>query len=239
MPAAGDFINALRGRLSAQADPARAAAMQAYMKSSMRFLGVPTPARRRLTAECVEVAALTDTATLVVTMLQLWRKAVFREERYAAIELARVGAHARLVDLALLPVYQEMIAGGAWWDYCDDISGNGVRALLERDGAALKPTLLRWAHGDDLWLRRAAMLCQRRLKSGFDAELLYATILPSIGKGKFAAEFFIRKGIGWALRERSYRAPDEVLAFCREYESQLAPLTLREALKLMRRRSQA
>ena len=61
--------------------------------------------------------------------------------------------------------------------------------------------------------------------------------LPSIGKAKFADEFFIRKGIGWALRERSYAAPEEVKAFCQEYAAQLSPLTVREALKVIEKRS--
>jgi 3-methyladenine DNA glycosylase AlkD len=81
------------------------------------------------------------------------------------------------------------------------------------------------------------MLCQRSLGAEHvDAVLLYDTILPSIGKGRFADEFFIRKGIGWALRERSYAAPDEVQAFLREYAAQLSPLTRREALKALARR---
>ena len=70
-----------------------------------------------------------------------------------------------------------------------------------------------------------------------DAMLLYDTILPSIGSSKFADQFFIRKGIGWALRERSYAAPEEVQAFCREYARQLAPLSVREALKVIHKRS--
>jgi 3-methyladenine DNA glycosylase AlkD len=78
-------------------------------------------------------------------------------------------------------------------------------------------------------------LCQRRLKQGFDAELFYDCILPSIGSGRFAREFFICKGIGWALRERSYDAPDEVKAFLREYGAQLSPLTRREAMKVISR----
>ena len=70
----------------------------------------------------------------------------------------------------------------------------------------------------------------------FDAVLLYETILPSIGQARFANEFFIRKSIGWALRERSYAAPDEVQAFCQEYAAQLSPLTVREALKVIHKR---
>ena len=94
--------------------------------------------------------------------------------------------------------------------------------------------LRRWATGDDLWLRRAAMLAQRSLATdAFDAVLLYDCILPSIGTGRFAGEFFIRKGIGWALRERAYAAPAEVRAFCKEYAARLAPLTVREAFRVI------
>jgi len=144
-----------------------------------------------------------------------------------------------MLGLELLPLLEEMIATGAWCDYCDDISGNELATLLERHPREMKPPLRRWAKGGDLWPRRAAMLCQRGLgPASFDAGLLYDCILPSIGSGRFADEFFIRKGIGWALRERSYAAPDEVVAFCREYADQLSPLTRREALKVIARRSE-
>ena len=137
----------------------------------------------------------------------------------------------------MLPLYKEMIASGAWWDYCDDISGGALAPLLQRYPRTLKPLLRRWARSDNLWLRRAAFLCQRSLKEDFDAVLFYDTILPSIGASAFAGEFFIRKGIGWALRSRSYSAPDEVMAFLCEYETQLSPLTRREAMKVIARRA--
>jgi len=213
--------------------------MQAYMKSALPFYGIAAPLRRRLTAEAVKMHPAQDTAALVRTMRALWRRARFREERYAAVELPRLGrAHPKLVNLQLLPLVEEMITSGAWWDLVDDLSGNLLARLLERHPAEIKPLLRRWAKGDDLWLRRAAMLCQRSLEPRqFDAVLFYDTLLPSVGSGKFANEFFIRKGIGWALRERSYAAPDEVKAFCQEYAAQLAPLTLREALKVIDKRS--
>ncbi|MFY9511581.1 MAG: DNA alkylation repair protein, partial [Rubrivivax sp.] len=205
----------------------------------MPYLGIAAPLRRGTVTARVKAQPLPDAATLADTMLALWRRATYREERYAAAELARLGRHKKLAGTGLLPVYEEMVSSGAWWDYCDDISGDGIGALLLQDPATVKPLLRRWAVGDDLWLRRAAILSQRRLKTGFDAVLLYETILPSIGSGRFANEFFIRKGIGWALRERSYRAPDEVIAFCEEYSTQLSPLTRREALKAITRRQAA
>jgi 3-methyladenine DNA glycosylase AlkD len=231
-----EVIAALRRAFAAHANPGRAAPMQAYMKSTLPFYGIPAPLRRRLTAATIRSHPLPDTATLAHTMLALWRGAKFREERYAALDIARIGRRSRALarSLAMLPVLEEMITRGAWWDLVDDISGDALASLLQAFPRPLKPLLRRWARGDDLWLRRAAILCQRKLgPADFDAKLLYDTILPSIGQGRFADEFFIRKGIGWALRERSYAAPHEVAAFCREYASALSPLTRREALRVI------
>ena len=233
------LLEALRASFAAHADAARAPAMQAYMKSAMPYRGIATPLRRELTNDAVRTHPLSDSASLADAMRTLWRSAEYREERYAALELGRTGVHARLFDASLLPVYEEMIVSGAWWDYVDDISGTALARLWLEEPRLTKPLLKRWARGDDMWLRRAAMLCQRRLKQGFDAELFYDCILPSIGSGRFAREFFICKGIGWALRERSYAAPDEVMAFLREYGAQLSPLTKREAMKVILRNKAA
>jgi 3-methyladenine DNA glycosylase AlkD len=237
MPAT-DLAAEVRARFAAHADPALAAPMQAYMKSALPFHGIPAPLRRRLTAEAVAAHPCADTPALAQAMEALWRDARFREERYAAVELPRLGRrHPKLVSLALLPLAEHFVVDGAWWDLVDDLSGNLIARLLERHPQEMKPVLRRWARGDELWLRRAAMLAQRKLEAAaFDPVLLYDTILPSLGDPRFADEFFIRKGIGWALRERSYAAPDEVRAFCREYAAQLAPLTRREALKAIERR---
>ncbi len=240
MAAHRPLIDALRASFAAHADAARAAPMQAYMKSDLPFHGIAAPLRRQLTAAVVQQHPLGDSLTLSDTMRALWDEARFREERYAASELARQRPHRPLLALPLLPVFEHMIVTGAWWDHCDEISAQAIGPLLARHPAAMKPVLRRWARGDDLWLRRAAILCQRGLKREFDAALLVECILASIGPSSAAnpwpGEFFLRKGIGWALRERSYDAPDEVRAFCAEYAAQLAPLTLREALKALKRR---
>lgn len=236
MPAQASLIEALRARFAANADPAAAGPMQAYMKSALPFHGIPAPLRRRLMADAVREHPCPDTATLAATMRRLWREARFREEWYAAQELARVGPHRKLLTPELLPVYEQMIVQSAWWDCCDEISGTALAALYERHPAVLKPLLRRWSTGDDLWLRRAAMLTQRRVKTGFDAPLLYELIEPSLDDPRFNGEFFIRKAIGWALRERSYAAPDEVRAWCDANAARLSPLTRREALKALDRR---
>ncbi len=227
------LVDAIRAGLAALAEPARAAPMQAYMKSAMPFLGVPTPQRRAVVKACCHGRECAGAAALHAAMAALWRQARFREERYAALDLLHLPRHRKHLDLSHLPLLQEMLQTDSWWDFNDEISGNALQLLLQRHPEALKPLLRQWARGDDLWLRRAAMLCQRRMKSGFDAVLLYDCILPSLIGNPCADEFFIRKGMGWALRERAYQSPDEVRAFCREYSDRLSPLTKREALRVI------
>lgn len=227
MPAQRALITDLRHTLAAHADRRNAAPMQAYMKSALPFYGIKTPERRRLLRAVCRRHPIGTAAELAQTMRATWRAATHREERYCAIELARTGGNAQLMDLRLLPLFERFIVEGAWWDYCDDISGGAIAQLLHDHPAVMKPALRQWARSAGIWLRRASFLCQRRLKSSFDAKLMYDCILPSIDSD----EFFLRKGIGWALRERAYAAPAEVRAFCRKYRDRLSPLTLREALK--------
>ncbi|MBL8313428.1 MAG: DNA alkylation repair protein [Rubrivivax sp.] len=232
---AADFalVDALKATLAAHGDAARAVPMQAYMKSALPFHGVATPLRRQLVARAAAAWAPADAATVSDTVLALWRSATHREARYAALDLLRLPRLRRRLSTALLPALQEMIETGAWWDFCDEISGVALARLLQAEPAVMKPVLRRWANGPSMWLRRAAMLSQRSLKSGFDAVLFYDTLLPSLAGGAFADEFFIRKGMGWALRERAHVAPDEVRAFCTEYAERLSPLTKREALRVI------
>ncbi len=211
--------------------------MRAYMKSALPFHGVPTPLRRQLVKAVAADHPFPDTHALCTAVLALWRGATHREQRYAALDLLRLPRARKLVSLQWLPVLQELIETGAWWDHNDEISGVALGALLQHQPATLKPLLRQWATSRNLWFRRAAMLCQRRLDSAHcDAVLLYDCILPSLVPDPLAGEFFIRKGMGWALRERSYAAPDEVEAFCAEYRRRLSPLTLREALKVLNKR---
>jgi 3-methyladenine DNA glycosylase AlkD len=237
-PGTNGLVAAIRHTLRAAAQPALAGAMQAYMKSAMPFLGVAAPERRRAVAQAVRAHALADAGELAQAVLALWRQATHREERYAALDLLRL--HRKLMDVPLLPLAQELLTTDPWWDFNDEISGQVLPRLLQASPATMKPLLRSWARGSHLWLRRAAMLAQRSLKPPhFDAVLLYDCILPSLqgpGAPALVRDFFIRKGIGWALRERSYAAADEVQAFCTEYASHLSPLTLREALKVIRRR---
>jgi 3-methyladenine DNA glycosylase AlkD len=218
-----EAVAALRVALREVADPERAPAMQAYMKSAMPFLGVPA-ALLRATMRSTLAAHPLDDETWREAVRMLWRRALFREERYAALELAhRFRRHALAGDLSL---YEELIVTGAWWDLVDSAS-TLVGLLLHRFPEALRPTVLAWARDRDLWKRRAAIICQRALKGDTDLALLYACIEPNLAD----REFFVRKAIGWALRSYAWHDPREVERYVREHESELSPLSRREATK--------
>ena len=217
----------MRKALAAVAEPERAAPMQAYAKSSMPFLGVTTPVRRRVCRALFEGVDLPTAAAWRRTVLALWRGARYREERYAAIDLTEAGRFDRFQDMAALPMYEEMIVTGAWWDYVDAIAGHRLGTLLRRFPREMRRQMLAWSRSDDLWKRRSAILCQLTFKEATDLDLLYATIEPALA----SREFFLRKAIGWALRQYAWTDPKEIRRYVREHEKELSPLSKREALK--------
>jgi 3-methyladenine DNA glycosylase AlkD len=221
-------IEEIRAGLAARADPAKAPGMQAYMKSEMPFLGVQKPARTALARE-VFTAPL-DFAAWQATVLTLWREATYREEQYMALALASHRRYREHRTMAALPLFDELIVSGAWWDFVDAVATGMLGELLDRDGAALAPVLRRWAHDDVMWRRRAAIVSQVRRKERTDLALLYDCIEPSRGE----REFFLRKGIGWALRAYAWVDPDEIERYCATHE--LSALSRREALRNIARR---
>ncbi len=230
MTVRGAVIAALRKA----ADPARAPQQQAYMKSAIPFFGVGVPQCRRIAGSVFRAHPLPDAGTWEAAILDLWRNAAHREERYAAVELLLFGAYARWLEPARLPLVEELVVTGAWWDYVDAIAGRGVGAMLAAHPRPMKAVLRDWAHDGDIWKRRTAILAQLRAREATDTELLADVIRPSIGE----PEFFLRKGIGWALREYSKTDPEWVTAFVRRHAG-LSALSRREALKHLERTNRA
>jgi 3-methyladenine DNA glycosylase AlkD len=198
--------------------------MQAYMRSAMPYLGVPVPVTRRLTKQAAAANPPADLADLVRLAMRLWRSAEFREERYAATELA--GLRLATGRLEMLPVYREMIITGAWWDHVDAVS-HLVGAVLLAHPAELRPLLAQWSADPDRWLRRSSIISQLGFKDRTDTDLLAAVITPNLPD----AEFFVRKAIGWALREYARTDADWVRQFVERHSKQISPLSRREALK--------
>lgn len=214
------LLSSIRAELREQADPALAPGQQAYMKSAMPFLGVRVPAVRAVVRQLAK--GETDAAMVQDAALMLWRNAEFREERYAA--LALMALRPLRGDIETLPVHEEMIRTGAWWDLVDE-AAHRLRELIDRNPMLLAAELRVWADDEDFWVRRAAIICQLGRREATDLDLLEYAILANIDDG----EFFIRKAIGWALRELGKTNPNWVRAFAARHP--LSPLSRREALK--------
>ncbi len=220
-------VDAIRTGLAGAGDPTRAPGMQAYMKSTMPYRGVMTTPRRRLVAEVVDLHPFTDRVDWEATVDALWDTAGYREERYAAIDLAGHRSARAWQDPAAVPRYDHWVVSGAWWDHVDAVAIQRIGPILRAHRAELTPLLRGWIRDEDLWRRRTSIICQVGAKAGTDVDLLADAIVPNLGD----RGFFIRKAIGWALREHARTDPDWVRRFVAAHREQLSPASYREATR--------
>jgi 3-methyladenine DNA glycosylase AlkD len=217
----------LRKTLQHAGDPVRAPAMQAYMKSAMPYHGVSTPQLRTICKTTFADLQFASGRDWQAQVLGLWRNARFREERYAALYLAGHKRAQLFQTVSTMKLYEELIVTGAWWDYVDHIASHRVGPILRNYPAPMRRKMLSWSKSTNLWKRRTAILCQLRFKTETDLDLLYACIEPSVG----SKEFFLRKAIGWALRQYAWTDSAEIKRFVGLNRTRLSPLSCREALK--------
>jgi len=225
------LVAALRAGLAARADAAKAPAMQRYMKSALPFYGVSAPQRAKLFRVLFAEPAL-PLDSWRETALALWRGAEKREELYAALALLRCRRYSAFAArLDLLPVYEEIVRTGAWWDVVDECATNLVGGLLRAHPVALTPVLREWSVCSHMWLRRASIIAQNQAKAGLDVSLLHSCICANLLGSPFGKDFFIQKAIGWALRSRARTHAAEVKSFVEAHAAELSNLSKREALK--------
>ncbi|MCT7354825.1 DNA alkylation repair protein [Streptomyces sp. 15-116A] len=205
------------------ADPERAGAIRAYMKDIAPFLGLTAPIRRALDRTVVEGLPLPDEADCTAIALRCWDLPE-REYRYFAVDYLR--RHVRRCSSGFLPVVRRLVTTEPWWDTVDLLAAHVVGPLVTAD-PKLTAVMDEWIADDDLWLARTALLHQLRYKERTDTERLFGYCLRQSGH----PDFFIRKAVGWCLREYAKTDPEAVRAFVAEHRERLAPLSVREALK--------
>ncbi|NRQ51126.1 DNA alkylation repair protein [Aeromicrobium stalagmiti] len=218
------LIDAIRADLRDEADPSRAPGMQAYMKSALPFLGVRLPAVRTIVAAASRRHPPQGLDTLDASVRELWDGAEFREERYAAAALLRLPLARG--ELALVPLIEHLATTGAWWDHVDDLAGR-VADLHDAHPRETGDIVRAWSVDDDLWLRRLAIISQLGRQDRVDRALLADVIIPRLSD----REFFVRKAIGWALRDVARVDPAWVRLFVADHEDSISGLSRREALK--------
>jgi 3-methyladenine DNA glycosylase AlkD len=242
VPAVSPLLLDLRLALKRVAVAANAPAMQAYMKSDMPYHGVSAAAMRVACRSVFAAHPISSARGWRRDALALWDGATHREERYAAIEWTGDRRARAFQTLEALPMYEHMIVTGAWWDTVDALAKLRLGELLRHEPKRMRQKMLVWSEGANIWKRRSAILCQLGFKVETDLPFLYACIEPSLepylGRGALRDRslsatdlFFLRKAIGWALRQYVWTDSKEIARFVRSKGGALSGLSRREALK--------
>ncbi|WP_098898816.1 DNA alkylation repair protein [Streptomyces sp. st77] len=205
------------------ADPVRAEGAAAYMKHVAPFLGIPTPERRALSRTVLAGTGRPDERDCKAIALRCWRLPE-REYHYFAVDYLR--RHAGRCTSGFLPVLHHLVTTVPWWDTVDLLAAHVAGPLVAAD-PVLVGEMDRWIDDPSLWAARTALLHQLRYKEATDADRLFGYCLRRADH----PDFFIRKAIGWALREYAKTDPAAVRDFVEGARTRLSPLSVREALK--------
>ncbi len=233
----------MAGGLAAAAVARDAGPMTAYMRNQFRFLGVKSPAQKAVfRAALAEAGPPADDADVVAAVDGLWglrpapgaaQARPEREHRYVACRLACQYAAKASPDL--LDHVARWITDDPWWDTCDPLA-RGCAGEVVRRHPGRRSTMDRWLEGDDLWLTRAAIIHMGGWKEAIDREWVFAACLARADH----PDFFIRKAIGWILRDLAWVDPDAVIAFVAGPGAHvLSGLSRREASRTSARRGAA
>ena len=219
---AADVVERLSAAFRANMDANEAPGMARYMRDQFPFLGIKSPVRRALQRDTLRGLDRPGERDLADAARELWQLRE-REFQYAACDL--LATNVRALTQESLGVCQELITAKSWWDTVDALAGSVAGRIVLANPEAVG-TMDRWIDDEYMWLRRTAILHQLKWKERTDRERLFRYCALRAHE----TEFFIRKAIGWALRQYSWSNPQAVVAFVTEHEAQLSGLSKREAL---------
>lgn len=224
-----ELLDRLVASYEAARDSEAAAPMQVYMRGQFEFLGIPTPVRTALDREVTAGLDGPDETELAAVAEACWALPQ-REYQYFACGYLR--RHIGVASSGFIHVTEQLLTTKPWWDTVDALATRTVGPLV-RAHPDLVATMDSWIDGDDIWLARTALIHQLTYKQATDVERLFRYCRRRAGD----REFFIRKAIGWSLRELTKTDPERVHAFLAEMGEDLSPLSRKEALKWLERRA--
>ena len=220
---AASLLARLDERLPEAGDPVRAAAMAAYMRNQFPFAGVPSPALRKLQRAALAGLPAPAEADLRAVATACWARPQ-REFQYIACDYLR--AHVTVPGPGFLSVARTLITTKSWWDTVDALANRFVGGLVRRH-PVLVAEMDAWSGDPDKWLVRTAILHQLHYGVATDTGRLFGYCVHQAGH----EDFFVRKAIGWALRQYARTDPDAVRDFIARHRDRLSPLSVREATK--------
>lgn len=215
----------IRTRLEAHRNPVQAKAMETYMKDLFPFLGLKKPERQELTYDLFTKEQLPSRSDLEQICRELWD---LEEREYAMVALDLLRKNERKLVPADMEWLEDLILDRSWWDTVDFLASHCVGAIYLRH-REVEPRIRTYIHSPEMWLNRVAIICQIHHKGATNVALLSEAMCSHLSSG----EFFLRKGIGWALRDYSKHNPDWVRAFIRDHREEMSALSLREGGKYL------
>jgi 3-methyladenine DNA glycosylase AlkD len=218
-----EYVNSIEAALTPLRDSERAIAMAAYMKNHFPFLGIPAPARRT----AVRRIAKPEPKAVHAITRALWKRKE-REYQYVAVDL--LNALAKKLDASTtLMLIEELALEKSWWDCVDGLASVGSTVL--RHNADARDIVWAWSEHESFWVNRLAILHQNGWGEMTDEKVLFKLCISHTKAHAHKDEFFVRKAIGWALREYAWTNPTAVQTFVEANRTKLSALSIREALK--------
>lgn len=210
--------------LAKRADVDKATGMAAYMKTDMPFYGVQKKGRTEVFRIIKREVPIGDNATYRAAIAALWEQP-HREEKYLAIGLAK--AYSDFLTFDNIDLYRRLIVEGAWWDFVDEVAIHCVGIVYLNERPRTEATIEAWIDDDVMWLRRTSLIAPIKHKAATDHRMLFDHCL----RRAHEKEFFIRKAIGWTLREYAKTEPARVRSFLLKHRDEWSGLSFREASK--------
>lgn len=207
-------------------NPINAVPMKKYLKGKFEHAGIKNPQRKILNKQFYKDHGYPNLLEVRDVIWEMWC-GPYRELVYTAVELLEKFINSQPIEF--IDIYEKLIVTNSWWDSVDMIAQKHIGQHLQMYPVLKEEYPFKWISSDDMWLRRTAILFQNRYKDGTDKELLF----DFIRRTKHEKEFFIRKAIGWALRDLSKTDPDSVVDFVSKED--LSGLSEREALRIINR----
>ena len=219
------YLQPLETAFQKNVDEGNASQMKKYMKNRYEFFGIKSPFRKEIYREHKQKYGLIPSGKEEEIVKWCWQQPQ-REYQYFAMEF--LNKTARRSDTKIIELYVFMITNKSWWDTVDFIASNLVGVFLQRFPQKTEALTTDWMKSGNMWLQRTCLLFQLKYKSAINTELLH----QFISQLSASNEFFIRKAIGWILREYSKTDAEFVVDYVEKYP--LSGLSQREALKWLK-----